>query len=173
MVHSLTVYISSYKSTSGNVWVPIAFLRGVSQVLQFNCFSYFVILDKQWFKPLTISILKIFCILRRVMHYERYSLHSCSMISLFFFFTYTLSSSREISPQCPCSVSSDVKGEAEIFCSHVTLMTTPRMWVPGGLERRLLDPLSCAHLPELTQFLPSCSQNKFRSRVTGSQISLM
>lgn len=107
------------------------------------------------------------------MHYERYSLHSCSMISLFFFFTYTLSSSREISPQCPCSVSSDVKGEAEIFCSHVTLMTTPRMWVPGGLERRLLDPLSCAHLPELTQFLPSCSQNKFRSRVTGSQISLM
>ncbi len=28
MVHSLTVYISSYKSTSGNVWVPIAFLGG-------------------------------------------------------------------------------------------------------------------------------------------------
>lgn len=80
---------------------------------------------------------------------------------------HTLSMKREISPQCPYSVSFDVKDEAMIFCSHVTLMTTPRMWVPGGLERRLLDPLSCAHLPELTQFLPSCSQNKFRARVTA------
>lgn len=69
-------------------------------------------------------------------------------------------------------MSFDVKVEAMIFCSHVTLMTTPRMWVPGGLERRLLDPLSCAHLSELTKFLHSCSQNKFRARVTARVTNL-